>query len=214
LTDRLHFGVLVTTEELTAFQSDDVEILNGQFRGVSFHRSTESTCLDDFTVVVLTLFDSTLWDCETDDPGIIAAIRRNFSDVRDPAQMLAAYVWDKVAQLSGPNAEDAWHSLVEAGSAALPYVVEAFDAAHDDRIKVSLVEVVGQYRLAEGVPLLTVSLRHPNADIWKAALDGLVMLGGQPALDALILARTTAPPDQGALITEAIEQIIERRGPD
>ena len=165
-------------------------------------------------MVVLTLFDSTFWEGETDDPGIIAAIHRNFSDVREPAQMLAAYVRDKVAQLSGPNAEDAWHSPVEAGSAALPYVVEAFDAANDDRIKVSLVEVVGQYRLAEGVPFLTVLLRHRNADIWKAALDGLVMLGGQPALDALTLARTTAPPDQGDWITEAVQQIIEGRGPD
>jgi hypothetical protein len=59
-------------------------------------------------------------------------------------ERLEEYVRHYVAQLSGANAEDAWHSLVEAGSSALPYVVEAFHGASDDEIKVSLLEVVGQ----------------------------------------------------------------------
>ena len=39
LTHRLSLGVLITPEELTVFRSDDVEIHEGQFRGLSFARS-------------------------------------------------------------------------------------------------------------------------------------------------------------------------------
>lgn len=125
-------------------------------------------------------------------------------------QQLAEYVRDYVAQLSGPRAEDAWHSLVDAGPKALPYVVEAFHAAGDDHVRVSLIQVVGQYRSAEAVPFLAVLLRHREPMVWKTALDSLVMIGGQAALDALAAAGTTTTADRREWITEAVQQVVER----
>jgi hypothetical protein len=54
---------------------------------------------------------------------------------------LQEYVNHYVAQLTGPTADDAWHSLVQAGPTALPYVIDAFNATSDQRVKVSLVQV-------------------------------------------------------------------------
>lgn len=126
-------------------------------------------------------------------------------------QQLSEYVRDYVAQLAGPKWEDAWHSLVEAGPPALPYVVDAFHAANDNHIKVSLIQIVGQYRSAEAVPFLDTLLRDRDAVIWKAALDSLVMIGGQAALNVLAVARETATTEKREWIIEAAQQVIEPR---
>jgi HEAT repeats len=116
-------------------------------------------------------------------------------------------VEDYVSQLSGSNAEDAWHSLVEAGPAALPHVVQAFERAVDRDVRVALVEVVSEYRSPEAVPFLAALLREPDAKLWKAALDGLVMVGGSAAFNALASTRLTSLPEQRDWIDEAMSQI-------
>jgi len=126
---------------------------------------------------------------------------------------LEDYVSHYVAQLAGPNHENAWHSLVEVGSTALPLVVEALGAASDPRVRFSLVTVISEYRSAEAVPVLGRLLRDRNAGIWKAALDGLVTAGGQAALDALASAKADAGPQQREWIDEAVGQITEARRP-
>jgi HEAT repeat protein len=124
---------------------------------------------------------------------------------------LPEYVEHYVSQLSGPNAEDACHSLVEAGPGALPHVVEAFDGATDPNVRSALVAVISEYRSAEGVPFLTALLRDRDAGYWKAALDGLVMVGGPAALEALASTRGRSTAEQREWIDEAIGQIIEAR---
>ena len=117
------------------------------------------------------------------------------------------------SHMSGPKADDAWHSLVEAGPAALPYVVKAFDAARDPDVMISLVHVISEYRSAEAVPFFETLLRDRDAEIWKAALDGLVMVGDKVALEALDGARPNASAEKLEWIDEAVGQIREAQRP-
>src|SRR4030095_12243611 len=122
---------------------------------------------------------------------------------------LQEYVDQCVADLAGPNSFKARHSLVEAGPAALPLVVEAFHASQDPHIKLSLVELISEYRSDDAIPFLQQTLQDKSTVIWKAALDGLVILGTAEALHALHLSRASAPDAQRWLIDEAIQQINE-----
>ena len=124
-------------------------------------------------------------------------------------QDLQEHVDHYVAQLSGPNAFNALHSLIQAGPAVLPVIVEAFNACTDPHVKLSLVQLVSEYRSAEAVPFLQVALQERNVHIWRAALDGLVILGNGAALEALRAAKSTARSEQRAWIQDAMDQIIE-----
>ena len=124
-------------------------------------------------------------------------------------QDLQEFVDHYVAELSGPNAFSALHSLIEAGPSALPLVVEAFHAATDPRVRLSLVKLVSEYRSESAVPFLALCVTDRQADIWRAALDGLVILGGASAMEALREARTAATPYQRPWIDEAMQQIID-----
>jgi HEAT repeat protein len=114
-----------------------------------------------------------------------------------------------VAQLSGPNAFSARHSLIEAGPPALSLVVDAFNTATDSHVKVSIVQIVSEYRTDSAVPFLVGLLADRRPDIWKGALDGLVILGNHAALDALREARLTIAREQRPWIDEAIQQIAD-----
>jgi HEAT repeat protein len=124
-------------------------------------------------------------------------------------QDLQEFVDHYVSELSGPNAFSAWHSLIEAGPSALPLVIEAFHAAPNPQVKISLVKLASEYRSETAVPFLVMCLSDRRSDIWKAALDGLVILGGAAAMEGLREARTTAPRDQRHWIDDAMQQIID-----
>ena len=128
-----------------------------------------------------------------------------------PIPNLQAYVARYVAQLAGADGEDAWHSLVEAGPAALPHLAKALDAAADPHLRTSLVRVAAEYRSTEAVPLLRSVLEDRDAEVWKCALDALVVLGGQVAVDALVSAREIAMPERREWIDEAIRQVLDAR---
>jgi hypothetical protein len=124
---------------------------------------------------------------------------------------LREYVDDYVSQLSGPMADDAWHSLVEAGPTALPEVVRAFGAASDPSVKAYLVQVISEYRSSECVPFLETLLRNPDGDLWKRALDGLVMIGGKTALDALTIAKVSIAPEDASGSTKRSRRLSRGR---
>jgi|SRR5688572_22857110 len=124
-------------------------------------------------------------------------------------QDLQEFVDHYVSELAGPNAFSAWHSLIEAGASALPLVVEAFHASANPQVKLSLVKLASEYRSETAVPFLMLCLSDRRSDIWKAALDGLVILGGAAAMEALRAARTTASSDQRPWIDDAMQQIID-----
>jgi len=120
---------------------------------------------------------------------------------------LQEYVEQCVAELSGPNAFKARHSLVEAGPAALPLVIEAFLAIEDPQVKVSLIQLIAEYRSNEAVPFLQEQLKDSSTAIWQAALEAMVILCSPEALHALHVSRATATDLQRWMIDEAIQQI-------
>lgn len=120
---------------------------------------------------------------------------------------LQEYVDQCVAELSGPNAFRARHSLAEAGPAALPLVIDAFNATSDQNIRLSLVQLISEYRSSDALPFLQDALRDTNVSIWKAALDGFVILGTPEALHALHTARASATEMQRLWFDEALAQI-------
>jgi HEAT repeat protein len=126
-----------------------------------------------------------------------------------PAE-LRQYVQHNVQQLDGDSSGNAWHSLREASEAALPYVIAAFAASTRRAVRVSLIEIIGEYRNTEATPFLAAQLTDDDGEIWKAALDGLVKLGDHAAADALQTALLECPAERRDWIVEAIDQIRNR----
>lgn len=112
-----------------------------------------------------------------------------------------------VEKLTEAEAEDAWHSLRELGPAALPSLIRSFTAATDLITQVALVEVIGECRFQEGVPFLFRRLEDDRPEVWRAALDGLVKVGGGAVLSLLGVAQARADPERAAWVAEAREQI-------
>jgi len=79
-------------------------------------------------------------------------------------------------------ADEACYSLLGLGSAALPLVMEALRSATSSDVRLRLAQVIAHSHTAEALPWLTELLDYPAPDIWKTALDGLVMV----ADDALV----------------------------
>ena len=126
---------------------------------------------------------------------------------------LEAYVGHNVLRLRGPSRDDAWHSLVEAGPEALPYVVRAFEETSDLDVKLALAQIVSEYRSPNAVSFFEALLRDAEPEMWRQALDGLVMLGGATALNILGAAREIATPIRREWIDEALAQINQGRSP-
>ncbi len=114
-----------------------------------------------------------------------------------------------VQRLSGPEAENAWHSLVEEGPAALTYLLNFFASTKDKELQIRLIQIVCQYRSEKAIPFLEKQLHHPVPEIWKTALDGLVMIGTKTSLELLAAASLKAPAERREWIQEAMQQIHE-----
>jgi len=102
-------------------------------------------------------------------------------------------------------------SLVYAGVAVLPYIVEAFHHEKRPRRRSALVYVAWQCRTDEALPLLLEALHDPEAEVWKESLDGFVALGTPAALAALQVARAeTAWGRRAREIREWIDEAIRQ----
>ena len=122
---------------------------------------------------------------------------------------LGEYVTYYLDRLEGSEAESAFHSLIEAPREALPLLVEAYHQESCSSKQAAVVEVVCQFRDANTIPFLAAALHDGSDEIWKQALDGLVTMGGDPALEALRNEKNSlsATCEKAGGIDEAIEQI-------
>jgi uridine kinase len=128
-------------------------------------------------------------------------------EIAERPEELRAYVQHYLALLPTADTENAWHSLVEIGPAAMPYLVDCFARTTAVEVKATLVRVASEYRSFEALPLLGAALRSKNAEIWKAGLDGLVTLGGEQAIETIRKARPDASPEQREWFDEALSQL-------
>ena len=100
------------------------------------------------------------------------------------------------------------------GTAALPHFIDAIKGEGDPKRRSRLIRVVWQFRDRSALPILAEALRDPHDQVWKDALDGIVTLGGDQALQLLHDAQcaTLGVGESSALtkqswIEEAIKQV-------
>jgi len=98
-----------------------------------------------------------------------------------------------------------------------PQVLQPYAISEpDEDIRAYLVEVIYEHRRPDSAPFLARMLNDPSKEVWKAALNGLVLLGlpvvrGGLGIDAALVAlkaaRTGASAEQLECIDEAIDLI-------
>jgi hypothetical protein len=113
-------------------------------------------------------------------------------------------------ELKTSSRENAYHSLIELDTSALPMLQEAFRTETDPNIKAILVEAIWQSRQPVVIPFLAEALDNIYPQVWKAAIDGLVAILHNDAMAALESARHRSAGDKREWIDEAIKQVRER----
>jgi HEAT repeat protein len=106
----------------------------------------------------------------------------------------------------------AYHGLIELPSRLLPDLEEAYRGEADPEIRALIVEAIWQHRSPSSVDFLAVALEDPHPDVWKQALDGLVIIASPESRKVLELAKSGAAGQDAILrgwIEEAIAQIDE-----
>jgi HEAT repeat protein len=108
----------------------------------------------------------------------------------------------------------AFHSLIELGPEILPLLAERFEETREPGLRADIVAIAERMHTPLALPLLAGALRDPWAQVWKAALDGLVALHTPEALAALEHAHAEPPEDVDpdeyrAWVFEALQQARE-----
>lgn len=138
---------------------------------------------------------------------VIMAPRSDY--VMHPLREMVIHYLTVLDGADGQAADDAWHSLRELGPVALPLLHEEYYSIDDFVKRIAIIQIVSQWRTQESLRFLAACLRDPHPDVWKAALDGVVSIGGPGAHSELQVWRISLPPDQQERCDEAIAQIGE-----
>jgi len=107
---------------------------------------------------------------------------------------------------------NAYHSLIELGPSILPELHNRLLDSPSPAFREALVELAYQLHSEDALPLFEQALRDPSAEVWKAALDGLVDLASAASIRALEAAVPrspaggTGPDDWKAWVLEALQQ--------
>jgi hypothetical protein len=112
--------------------------------------------------------------------------------------------------LSGPDVENAYHSLIELGPAVIPYLESTFKTAVDARTRQTLLRIAWRTQSRQSLPLLRQAVEDGHDQVWREALDGLVALGGPEALEIARQARGRAAGDKRQWFDEAVQQMAEK----
>ncbi len=100
-----------------------------------------------------------------------------------------AYYLDRLRKGDG----DAVHSQMDLGPNSLPLIEQAIAAETEASVRQDLVHVAWQTRVPAALKILAASMNDAEPEVWKEAIDGLVCLGTQEAIDVLIRARSQRP---------------------
>ena len=121
-----------------------------------------------------------------------------------------AVVRDNVRHLQGPLSEDAWHLLIEAGPAVAPAVIDALMSTALPRVRVKLISALAELRLRDTSVVFADMLHDPEPEVWNAALDALVTVGGPSARFVLERELATCSQELRPWIEKAINKIGEQ----
>jgi len=82
--------------------------------------------------------------------------------------------------------ENAYNALLtNTATEDVPALIAAYDAERNAKVKARLVEIIWQKRAPDSLRFLEQALQRPEAAVWRAALDGIVAIGGEKALALL-----------------------------
>lgn len=112
-------------------------------------------------------------------------------------------------QLRTADADNAYHHLFEIDAAFVPELIAAYHREGDHRIRVMLVEIIGEHRRTEDITFFADLLQSNSVDLWQAALDAFVKIGQPACVQALTDERNKLKEDSRkiAWIDEAIQQL-------
>jgi hypothetical protein len=99
--------------------------------------------------------------------------------------------------------------LLEAGAQVLPHLAAAYDVESNPHVRAAIVRLASEHRKPYSVTLLARALNDPTGEVKKAALDGLVTVGGAEARQTLESALLTVNPraEWAGWLREAISQL-------
>ena len=80
---------------------------------------------------------------------------------------------------------EAFHGLIELGPAVVSDLITAYEGATDLDCEVFVIEVISEFRLDSSLGFLRHALGRDDPRIWKAALNGMVMVQSRDAVDAM-----------------------------
>jgi HEAT repeat protein len=97
------------------------------------------------------------------------------------------------------------------GSQALPHFIVAFLKEADPERRARLIRIIWQFRDRLALPTLALALKDSSPAVWEDALDGVVSLGGEKALEILREAAAnhgSVDQTKAEWIQEAVDQVI------
>jgi HEAT repeat protein len=121
-------------------------------------------------------------------------------------------IQEYLQQLHQPQHDNAFFSLIEADDAVVPQLIEAYQSHTDSHFRATLTEIIWQHRLPSSLEFLVQALHDEHDEVWKAALDGIVGIGGDASLAILIQQqdRLQSEPDPTNIRLRWIEEAIQQ----
>jgi hypothetical protein len=121
-------------------------------------------------------------------------------------------VQEYLRQLRQPDHDAAFFSLIEADAAIVPRLIEAYHTEADPHTRAILIEVIWQHRLPSSLDFLAQALHDDRPEVWKAALDGIVGIGGDAGLVLLVQYKDQlqANPEPSDVRLRWIEEAIQQ----
>ncbi len=92
---------------------------------------------------------------------------------------------DRMRHGDGADAENAYFSLIEANPVVVPILIGAFAQDENHEIRAKIAKCIWLHRRPVDIGFLSELLYDSDKAVWQEALDGLVTIGGNEAVQAL-----------------------------
>jgi hypothetical protein len=89
-------------------------------------------------------------------------------------------------ELCGENADDAFHSLLEAPDKAVPFIIEGYTKLTDSEVRATVIKILAERKGRLIMPFFERALQDQDELVWKAALNALVSIGAGEPLSILL----------------------------
>ncbi len=114
-----------------------------------------------------------------------------------------------ISLLLTAEADNAYHSLLEIDAASVQQLVSIYLTTSDTSLRRILLEIIGEHRRLEDIPVLAKAVLSADSELWKTALDGLVKINDSICITRLMEIRShlSEADDRVAWIDEALAQL-------